>query len=101
MEGIPFVAGSTFLVDAQFNENGLPKSLLGWTVAAEVSYGGSRISSPTVTVTDEAQGRYRLRAEASVTVAWPEGKLELRLRYTSPEGQVIVSEPTLINCDRV
>lgn len=96
-----FVAGSTFVFDAALKEGQTPVDITGWQIEAEVRYRGQSVCKPSVTVTQAAQGTYRILHPDSLTLRWPVGLLQFSLRYVTAAGQVILAEPIDIACKRV
>lgn len=86
-----FVQGSTFQVVGQFQLDGAPVDMTGWSVSAQIhdATGTNLIANLTTGWVDQTTGTMQLNA--SGTSAWPVGKARIDVVARDPLANQYVS----------
>ncbi len=98
MVSIRFKRGDSFILEGVVSDGVTPVDLTSWQVKAQIRRDGLFVAELDVTFPSRPTGVYRLSAAPAATAAWPSGKLQADVEYTTASGQVVSTETFEIDC---
>ena len=91
----------SYTASVSIQNNGVPASTVGWVITSKLM-DGTRISLVFDTGwIDASVGSFYHKAAASLTAKLPVGKYRFNVKFTSPSGEVISSDPVNVIVEKV